>query len=166
MRPSPAARYQSFCSNTDTGGMGGVRPRNKNGWSSRKDAASFRKYRSVYRHKTNQIVSEFRTEFSLSLQQLLSPPPTLGVGRRNQDVFVPRYRVTAAPPEGGLYENTFVLFCQAFRQNISRGSTICFPILCWDRYCPIWELGNTSQSQRQGQADTSWRHGRSRRQTR
>jgi hypothetical protein len=35
-------------------------------------------------------------------------------------------------------------FCQGVRQKTLSQSRGYFLILCWDRYCPIWELGNIS----------------------
>ena len=47
------------------------------------------------------------------------------------------------PPVTGDYMKTHLCsFCQGVRQKTLSQSRGYFLILCWERYCPIWELGN------------------------
>jgi len=49
------------------------------------------------------------------------------------------------PPVNGDYiKAPLSWFCQGVRQKTLSQSRGHFLILCWDRYCPIWELGNIS----------------------
>ena len=49
------------------------------------------------------------------------------------------------PPVNGDYiKARLSWFCQGVRQKTLSQSRGHFLILCWDRYCPIWELGNIS----------------------
>ena len=49
------------------------------------------------------------------------------------------------PPVNGDYMKTHLCsFCQGVRQKTLSQSRGYFLSLCWDRYCPIWELGNIS----------------------
>ena len=49
------------------------------------------------------------------------------------------------PPANGDYMKARLSwFCQAVRQKTLSQSHCCVQILCWDRYRPIWELGDIS----------------------
>ena len=49
------------------------------------------------------------------------------------------------PPVNGDYIKAHLSwFCQGVRQKTLSQPLRHFLILCWDRYCPIWELGNIS----------------------